>query len=302
MILLTGAKGFIGSYLSAYLEENGHQVVGDRELMPNFDIRNREMVHQLIADVKPEVIYHLAGQSSVPRSWREPQLTFEVNVIGTIHLLEEVRDHAPNAGVILASSSAIYGGSPNPISEDHPLRPLSPYGVSKAAMDLLGYSYFKSYGLDIIRARIFGTIGPGKRGDAVSDFANRIVSSQGPIHAGNIDAQRDLTDVRDTVKGLAILMEKGEGGEAYNLCRGWSYKIWDILEEMIALCYIKADVVVDPDLLRTVEEPVIGGDNSKIRALGWEPEIPIRKTLEDVLQEHRDKNGTRIVAKLVPKQ
>jgi len=288
VILLTGAKGFIGSYLSAYLEENDHQVVGDREVMLYFDIRNREMVHQLIADLKPEVIFHLAAQSSVPRSWREPQLTFEANVVGTSHLLEEVRDHAPNAGVILACSSSEYGGHPDPMTEDHPLRPLSPYAVSKAAMDLLGYSYFKSYGLDIIRARIFGTIGPGKRGDVVSDFAHRIASGESPIRVGNLDAARDLTDVRDTVKGLAILMEKGERGEAYNICRGWSYTIRDILESMITLYDIKADVIVDPDLFRPVDEPVIVGDNSKIRALGWEPEIPMRKTLEDVLQAHKE--------------
>lgn len=293
MILLTGAKGFIGSYLSAYLEENDHQVVGDREVMLYFDVRNREMVHHLIADVKPDVIFHLAAQPSVPRSWREPQLTFETNVVGTIHLLEEVRTHVPNAGVILASSSAIYGGSPNPISEDHPLRPLSPYAVSKAAMDLLGYSYFKSYGLDIIRARIFGTIGPGKRGDAVSDFAQRIVLGENPIRVGNLDPVRDLTDVRDTVKALIILMEKGQPGEAYNICHRCVQPIRGILDEMIALSETKAEVVVDPDLLRPVDEPVIVGDNSKIRALGWKPEIPIRKTLEDVLQAHRYKNSIK---------
>ena len=284
MILVTGYRGFIGSYLCPHLRERGYEVVGDREAMPDFDIRDPVLVAALVRYAKPEAVFHLAAQSSVPRSWTEPELTFEVNVLGTVHLLEQVRAQVPEARVVLACSSAEYGGHHDPMSEEHPLKPISPYGASKAAMDLLGYTYFKSYGLDIVRARIFGTIGPGKRGDMVSDFAQRIVSGERPIRVGNLDTFRDLTDVRDTVRALAILMEKGQPGEAYNVCQGSSCRVGAVLDEMIALSGGKVDVAVAPELLRPADEALIVGDNRKIRGLGWEPQIPLKKTLQDVLE------------------
>lgn len=287
--LVTGCHGFIASYLCPYLKEMGHEVVGDCEAMPEFDIRQWKLVNALVRYANPDWVFHLAAQSSVPRSFREPELTFEVNVRGTILLLEELRAQVPQARVLLACSSAEYGGHHDPMTEEHPLRPLSPYGASKAAVDLLGYSYFKSYGLHTLRARIFGTVGPGKKGDMLSDFAQRIASGKNPITVGALSPVRDLTDVRDTIKALVIMVEKGKPGGVYNVCRGTAYSVKGILDELLSLSGNKLDVVVDPELLRPADEPLIVGDNSKIRALGWEPDIPLQKTLEDTLAYWRER-------------
>lgn len=288
--LVTGSEGFIGSYLCPYLKEQGHEVIGDRHVIPGFDICDYGQVDRLVALASPDWVFHLAAQSNVTRSWKEPRLTFEVNVIGTLNLLDAVRALAPKARVVLACTSAQYGQYQERITELHPLKPLSPYAVSKAAIDLLGYCYHKSYNLAIIRARIFGTTGPGKTGDAVSDFCRSIASAENPIKVGNLDAIRDLTDVHDTVRALVLLMEKGKP-EAYNICSGKGYRMDEILERLLKLAKREWNVVIDDHLLRPVDEPVIVGNNTKIKRLGWEPEIPIQRTLGDTLDFWRERRG-----------
>jgi len=307
-ILITGGSGFIGRYLSDFLCAKGFDVYStfysskeqsSWELL-RCDIRTFSNVQKIVETVKPEVIYHLAAQSRPTVSWEDPWLTMEVNVLGTVNLFESIRRSGLDSRIIVACSSAEYGRiseSQIPIKEDSPLRSLSPYAVSKATQDLLAYQYFENFGLDTIRVRIFGTTGPGKNGDVCSDFAKRIVAierrQKDPcMKVGNLEARRDLTDVRDMIRALWLIAEKGRSGDIYNACSGRALKVSDLLK--IMLSYSQADVTVEVDqfLLRPSDEPIILGDCGKLKALtGWMPEIPIEKTLKDILEYWRSQQA-----------
>ena len=310
--LITGATGFIGSYLSSLLYEEGYEVYGTNYginhskeycVAPAIklfecDIRDGNAVDSLLETIAPDRIYHLASQSLPTVSWRDPVTTIMTNIVGTINVFESVIKHKLDSRVLVACSSAEYGlsiQSDIPVREDHPLQPLHPYGVSKVAQDMLALQYFVNFGVPTVRIRIFNTTGPGKTNDVCSDFAKRIVEaekglSQSVIKVGNLTARRDITDVRDTIRGLYLAMEKGVMGEVYNLSRGETYQISNILKILLSLSRKRIDVEIDQGLLRPTDEPVIVGNSENLyMQTGWKPTIPIEKTLEDTINYWRER-------------
>jgi GDP-4-dehydro-6-deoxy-D-mannose reductase len=301
-ILITGGTGFIGHYLAAHEVGRGHEVLctryegGQLPLLPevrgamyqHLDITEKKSVEKLMAQFKPDVVYHLAAQAYPVISWKDPEMTFTVNVLGTIYLFESLRRENSAAQVVVACSGAEYGDRvTSPIREESVLRPLSPYGVSKATQDMLVYQYYRSYGMRLFSLRLFGTTGPGKTGDAVNDFARQIAIAErngGEVKVGNLSAVRDISDVRDVIKAFTLVREAGQPGEAYNVGSGRQIEMRKVLEILIKLS--KAEIVyhVDENLLRPADEQVIYPDTSKINALGYRPEFSIERTLSDVLE------------------
>lgn len=310
-VLVTGATGFIGSHLIDALVEKDVEVYGTtQDLKGNemrnishlknklelieCDIRDRSRVETIVEKVKPEKIFHLAAQAYVIPSWKDPVTTFDTNVKGTIYLFEATRKAKINPTIVVSCSSAEYGFmNKPPFKETDVLMPVSPYGVSKAAQDMLGYQYFANYGMRIIRARIFNTTGPRKIGDVFADFAVQIARNekgkQQPImRVGNLETMREVLDVRDVVRALTILSDRGRFGEAYNICSGKPYKICDILEMLLKLTEKRINVKQDARLMRHTDEPIIIGDNTKMRThVGWEPKIPVEQTLKDIVDYWR---------------
>ncbi len=306
-VFITGITGFVGSHLAEYLLSQGHEVWGSirrrspreniahlegRLQLVEMDLRDGISVRRALREAEPEWIFHLAAQSFVPTSWRAPQETFEVNVLGQIHLLEAVRELGLSCRIQIAGSSEEYGlvhEDELPIRETNPLRPLSPYGVSKVAQDLLGWQYHRSYGLHIVRTRAFNHEGP-RRGEAfvTSNFARQVAEMQlgrrePVLRVGNLEAIRDYTDVRDVVRAYVLALERGEPGEVYNICSGRGYRIAEIPEILREISGVDFRIEQDPARLRPSDVPILIGDSSKFRRqTGWEPEIPFRKTMEDL--------------------
>ncbi len=297
--------GFIGRSLAASLLKGGNEIIGtflaEEEsaflspelrdiLLHRVDVRDREMVEATVKAVRPEVVYHLAGQAYVIPSFLDPVRTFETNVIGTIHLFEALMRHSPSAQVGIACSGAEYGWPRSlPIGEDHPLEPVSPYGASKAAQDILGVEYFKSRGLRTYRLRLFGTTGPGKVGDAPNDFASQIAhiefdGGKGVLRVGNLAMARDISDVRDTVWAMQKVLERGDPGEAYNVGRGGAVPIREVLDLLLAETTAQIEVRPVRERMRPADEPTLYPDTSKLRSLGWEPKVPLTRTLRDLLE------------------
>lgn len=312
-ILITGGTGFIGSHLADFLvskrfkdvyvesfsrgKSENVEHLGKKVKSIGFDIRNEKGVRSAIANVKPNLIFHLAAQSYVTRSWKRPEETFETNVLGTFNLFNSVIKEGINPVIISACSSAEYGiteRSEIPINEDKKFRPISPYAVSKIAQDMLSFQYHKSHGLKIIRVRLFNTIGPRKKWDVCFDFAKGIAEVERGLSdclkVGNLEVTRDFTDVRDVVKALWLLCERGEPGEVYNICSGKGIKVKDLLKMLVKMAKTDIRVEKDKDKFRMIDEPLYIGDNKKICSLGWKPEIPIKKTLTDTLNYWRSKD------------
>ncbi len=308
-ILITGVSGFVGSHLAEHLLTQGkHEIFGsikwrsdrknilhiqDKLKLCECDIRDAFAMNTLISDIKPDWIFHLAAQSYVPFSWRAPQETLTTNIIGEVNLFEAVRQAGIDPLIHIAGSSEEYGmvySEEIPIKESNPLRPLSPYGVSKVAQDLLGFQYFKSYGLKIVRTRAFNHTGP-RRGVvfATSNFAKQIIEikegKRKPVmYVGNLEAVRDFLDVRDVARAYALALEKGTPGEVYVIASGKGTKIQEMLEKLIAIAQIEVEIRKDPERLRPSDVELLIGSSEKFqKATGWKPEIPFDKTLKDLL-------------------
>jgi len=314
-VLITGITGFAGSHLADYCLARGdvdvHGIIRwrsrtenvehmmDKVMLHECDLRDASSTRDVVENVRPEYIFHLAAQSFVPTSWRAPTESLTTNVIGQLNIFEAVRKCGLDCRIQIACSSEEYGmvyEDELPIKETNPFRPLSPYAVSKVGQDLLGYQYHMSYGMDVVRTRGFNHTGP-RRGPVfvVSDFAKQIIDAEmgrrEPVmYVGNLEASRDFTDVRDTVRGYWLALEKGKPGESYNICRGQAWVIQDVLDKLIELSGVKMEVKQDPDRLRPSDVPRLLGDNSKFRKdTGWTPEIPFEKTLEDILEFWRQR-------------
>ena len=314
-VLITGITGFAGSHLADHCLERGdvevHGLIRwrsrtenilhlrDRVALHECDLRDAGSTRDVVESVRPEYIFHLAAQSFVPTSWHAPSESLTTNVLGQLHVFEAVRKLGIPCRIQIAGSSEEYGmvyEDEVPITEENPLRPLSPYGVSKVSQDLLGYQYFMSYQMDIVRTRGFNHTGP-RRGPVFvcSDFAKQIVDIERGVrkpvmYVGNLEAMRDFTDVRDTVKGYWLALEKGKAGEAYNICREKSWKIQDILDLLLGMTQAKIEVKLDKTRLRPSDVPILKGDCSKFRKdTGWTPEIPFEQTLEDILDYWRNR-------------
>ncbi len=310
--LITGITGFAGSHLAELLLKEGYEVFGTtrpRSKTDNIDdikyklklydadILDSHSLYSIFINVKPDYVFHLAAQSFVQTSWASPATTMEMNVVGSVHLFEALRRAEINPVIQIACSSEEYGlVYPNeiPIKEENPLRPQSPYAVSKVAMDYLGYQYFQSYGVKIIRTRGFNHTGP-RRGEVfvTSNFAKQIAEiekgkKEPVIEVGNLEAKRDWTDVRDMVKAYLLAVKKGSPGEVYNLCSEKAVKVGDMLNMLLKMSKVKVKVKEDQTRLRPSDVSILLGDCSKFRqATGWKPEIPFEKTMEDLLNYWR---------------
>jgi GDP-4-dehydro-6-deoxy-D-mannose reductase len=291
--LVTGSDGFVGRHLVRFLEDEGDDVVGVDRV--DVDITQADEVDALIARVRPEVVYHLAGDSDVGGSWQNPVETFRANAEGTLNVLTA----SMNGGVervVAVSSADIYGRVTEeelPLREDAPLRPVSPYAASKVAADYLALQSYLGHGLAVIRARPFNHIGPGQRAQFVAPaLAERIARNElegiEEVPVGNLAPRRDFTDVRDVVRAYRLLALRGTPGEAYNVCRGEDIAVRDLAVRLVGLAHKPMKLVPDPALQRPVDIPVLRGDPTKLRAAtGWTPEIPLEDTLADLLDEWR---------------
>lgn len=310
--LITGITGFAGNYLSDYLlEQNNYEVSGtylNDESLPNLDnkddiklykvnLLDEDGTDKLVQYEKPDYLFHLAALPSAKKSFSDPKGTFVNNVSSQINLLEAIRKGGLNeTKILIVSSAEVYGlvsSEDLPIDENTPFRPTSPYSVSKISQDFLGLQYFLSHKLNIVRVRPFNHVGPKQNPHfVVSAFAKRIAEiekgKEKIMQVGNLDSKRDFTDVRDMVKAYVSALEKGEAGDVYNLGSGKSHKISEILEILRNLSKSEIEVKEDPNLIRPSDDPELLCDFSKFAELtGWQPEIPIEKTLEDTLEYWR---------------
>ncbi len=314
-VLITGITGFAGSHLADYIlsEKRDVEVFGfvrwrsrrdnidhilERIHLYEADLKDIVSLKKALSQIRPDRIFHLAAQSFVPTSWKCPSETFSINAIGEINLFEAVLSLGMKPRIQIAGSSEEYGlvyPEEVPMKEDNHLRPLSPYAVSKVAQDLLAYQYFKSYGMDTVRTRGFNHTGP-RRGEVFicSNFAKQIAliekKKQKPvISVGNLDAQRDFTDVRDIARAYWLSLEKGKKGEVYNIGTGKAYRIKEILDMLLSLAGDNIEVRVDPDRLRPSDVPILLSDSTKFRKItGWEPKIPFTQSLKDLLDFWRE--------------
>jgi GDP-4-dehydro-6-deoxy-D-mannose reductase len=296
-VAVTGARGFVGPHLVAHLEAAGDDVVSlDRHGPDSIDVTDATAVRERLAHTRPEVVYHLAALSHVGESWKSPATSFRVNAEGTLNVLHASTELGLSRVVIVLSSEE-YGRVDEadlPLTEDSPLRPVTPYGAAKAAADLLALQAYLGDGLGVIRVRPFSHTGPGQTARfVVPALASRIARAErddiDEIPVGSLDAVRDLTDVRDVVRAYRLLAEHGAPGEVYNVCSGTGVSVREIADQLLAGATRPIRLVVDPELVRPVEVPRLVGSNARLRAAtGWAPTIPLPQTLADVLQSARD--------------
>jgi GDP-4-dehydro-6-deoxy-D-mannose reductase len=304
-VLVTGAGGFVGGHLVPSLEADGHEVVGtgldDQGELRYLDVRYPERVDQVVAELKPDWVFHLAGQSSVSKSWKEPALTYEVNALGTHHLLEAINRHVPEARVHIAASSDEYGKvEPGqcPIDESAPLRPVSPYAVSRVTGEWIGRMFHESFGLRVVVTRGFMHTGPGQPPSfATADWARQIARAEAGkgepvVRVGNLAIKREFGDVRDVVRAYRSVLKQGEPGEAYNVATGDPHELREVLDLLIELSTIDIRVEVDESKLRPIDFPVLYGDSGKLERLtGWKPAYRLEDTLADVLDYWRQQTA-----------
>jgi GDP-4-dehydro-6-deoxy-D-mannose reductase len=290
---VTGASGFVGSWLTAHLVDSGDEVV---VLAEGIDLLDEKLAGA-IGDASPDVVYHLAAFTHVGRSWEEPELTLAVNAGGTLAVLEAARKLARPPRVLLVSSAEVYGGGDGtPLDEDAPLVPTTPYAASKIAAEFVGIQAAIGRGLEVIRVRPFNHVGPGQSDSfVVPGFAKRIAVAEaaggGEIAVGNLTTVRDFTDVRDVVRAYRLLATLGGSGEVYNVSSGTTVTIETILTLLMGMAHAPVTAVVDPELVRPVDVPVLSGISDKLRTLtGWKPEIPLATTLRDILVEARERS------------
>jgi GDP-4-dehydro-6-deoxy-D-mannose reductase len=311
--LITGISGFVGSHLAEYLlEHTDYHVAGtvygpeeniehlrDRlELYPA-ELSELETVTSIIEQSKPDCIFHLAAQPLVSLSRRDPWGTLAVNIRLQLNILEAVVRLGSKARILVVGSSEEYGlvrPDELPIKETNPLRPTSPYAVSKVAQDMLGLQYHLSHELFTVRVRSFNHIGPRQRiGFVAPDFASQIAKAEAGlrepvIRVGNLEPQRDFSGVRDVVRGYYLLITQGEPGEVYNLGSEQARSVGEMLKTLIAMSKVPITVEQDPERVRPTDVPVIFGDCSKIRErTGWQPKISFEQSLQDVLDYWRER-------------
>jgi GDP-4-dehydro-6-deoxy-D-mannose reductase len=314
-VLITGIGGFAGRHLARLLLSENREVFGTvrrpeaagvrREAFPQLtgdrlrvaDVTEAEAVARVVAEVQPDAIIHLAGWTFVPDSHADPAAVFRSNALGTLHVFAAVHRHRARCRVVAVGSADAYGlldPSDLPVRETCAFRPISPYGASKAAADLLGHQWSRGYGLDVVRVRPFNHIGPGQRSVFVCpDFAQQIAAIErgrwpAEIEVGTLDVVRDFTDVRDVVAAYVAAMDGAEAGEAYNICTGVGHTVREMLQTLIELGDSSVAIKVVPERVRKTDVPSVIGSFEKLRArTGWTPRHSLRQTLADVLAEQR---------------
>lgn len=311
-VLITGITGFVGSHMAEFCVERGVEVFGtlrwrsqtehlekvrDRIHLVECDLVDPVSVQRMVREVRPDRVFHLAAQSFVPTSWHAPLDTMNTNILSQLNLLEALR--GTDTRVQLAGSSEEYGlvhPDEVPIREENPLRPLSPYAVSKVTQDMMGYQYHRSYGMHVVRTRAFNHTGP-RRGHVFveSNFARQVAmiekGLQEPVvRVGNLDARRDYTDVRDVVRAYWVSLDGCQPGEVYNVCHGDSWIIRDMLDFLLSRSTVRVTVETDPERLRPSDVEILEGSADRFRAAtGWVPEIPLEQTFSDLLDYWRER-------------
>lgn len=303
--LVTGATGFAGSHLVdhlleeeasvaawAHLRRGEAHLAGDGRVRWNsIDLLDRQAVARALADLRPSAIYHCAGIAHVGESWSQPVRALRVNVLGTHHVLEGVRDAGLDCPVLVTGSALVYRPSMHLLDEESPIGPSDPYGVSKLAQEMLA---IRTTHAPVLVVRPFNHAGPRQSPTyATSSFARQIAEIEAGrrepvLRVGNLDSRRDITDVRDTVRAYRLVVRRGTAGRPYNVCSGQAYCVRDLLGALMQAAKTSIRVEVDPDRLRPSDNPVIAGDRTRITTeTGWEPHLPIDRTLEDLLDYWR---------------
>lgn len=305
--LITGAAGFAGQHLiSELLSNTNWEVIGlTRKAIASqpgvrhvvCDLLNEELVSRNIAHYRPDVVFHLAAQSYVPKAIASPADTIINNTVGQINLLEAIRAADIEPTVLIVGSSEAYGFvEPHemPVTEAQAFRPGNPYAVSKVTQDVLGYQYFRTHGMKIVRVRPFNHFGPGQSERFVlSSFARQVAQVEAglvepTVLTGDLSSRRDFSDVRDIVRAYRLAVERGEPGEVYNLCSGQAFEVGDLLNKLLDLATVPVTVKQDPSRMRPSDVPVIVGDFSRFaHASGWNPEYSIDESLKDTLNYWR---------------
>jgi GDP-4-dehydro-6-deoxy-D-mannose reductase len=310
-VLITGAGGFAGRHLASHCSALGHEVhalvrPGREAAAPpgaaahGADVADAGAVAAVLRAVRPDRMVHLAGASSVGRSFAEPLETWAVNLGGALGVLEALRLEAPATPALIVTSGEIHGRVPVadlPVHEGTPLRPVSPYGASKAAADLAAAQYRAAYGLPAIRVRAFNHVGPGQDPRFVlPNVARQIARAEREgrdaveVRVGNVDTRRDFTDVRDMVRAYALLLERGDPDAVYLACTGRSLAVRELIEGLVPLARTRVTFASDPGLRREGEQPDLYGSPARLRAdTGWEPAIPLQTTLADTLDWWRER-------------
>jgi GDP-4-dehydro-6-deoxy-D-mannose reductase len=310
-ILITGVSGFVGRHLAKHLldvipDAQLHgttlkQLTQDtlRVVYHTLDLRNVDMVRDLITNVQPEQIYHLAAQAFVPQSFDDPWDTLENNIRSQLNLILACIRQEKKPQMLIVGSAEAYGvvrPEDIPIHEDIPLRPSSPYSVSKVTQDMMGLQYHFSHQLPISRVRPFNHSGPGQdERFVIPAFAMQIARIEAGLQApvvkvGDLSAERDFTDVRDVVRAYQLTLQAGVPGEVYNIASGTAHSIQLVLDELCSLSTVPINVEVDPARIRPTAIPLLRGDATKLRkATGWEPTISFKQMLSDVLDDCRQR-------------
>ncbi len=300
--LVTGSAGFIGTHLKAELENNGYEVVccdlrADENTV-SMDITDAARVKTVLEEYQPDIIINMAGQANVGLSWKKPQLTVQLNTIGLINILEAVRAVNPKIRVLAVGSSDEYGSLEERganVTEDIPVKPITPYAISKQAQELFAQLYVRAYGMDICMIRLFNLGGPNQGlGYMISDFASGIALVEAGkkeyLSVGNLTSARDFTHVKDACRAVRLIAEKGRRGEVYNISSGTTHTAQEVLDLLLGMAKEKIEVRQDPDRMRPSDTPVVCGNHDKLTShTGWEPEYPLEVILSDSLSYFREK-------------
>ena len=295
--LVTGSAGFIGTHLKAELEGCGYDVICC-DLRPSegtvaMDITDPAQITSVLQEYRPDVIINMAGQANVGLSWRKPQLTVQLNTIGLINILEAVRAVNPAIRVLAVGSSDEYGSLEERgvnVTEDIPVKPITPYAISKQAQELFARLYVRAYGMDICMIRLFNLGGPNQGlGYMISDFASGIAEVEAGKRAflsvGNLTSARDFTHVKDACRAVRLIAEKGHTGEVYNICSGTTHTAQEVLDKLVSMARVPVEVRQDPARMRPSDTPVVCGNHDRLTAhTGWLPE----KSMDEILTDSLD--------------
>lgn len=302
-VLITGSEGFIGGHLVSKFESAGYEVVRcdlrEANGVVPLNILDSDMMERVITEQKPDILINMAGQANVGLSWRKPQLTFQLNTIGLINILEAVRKINPAMRVIAVGSSEEYGvllDKGANVTEDMPINPMTPYAISKQAQEQFAQLYCRSYGMNICMTRLFNLGGAGQaKGFMIADFVSGIAEIEARkrdcLSVGNLSSARDFTHVKDACSAIRLIAEKGHAGEVYNVCSGVTHTAQEVLDKLISMAKVRIDVKQDPGKMRPSDTPVICGNHDKLTEhTGWKPRLGLDQILIDALDYWRKIN------------